>query len=100
MGFYMFQSAMPAFVQGLSQVLSCLAVVEISPPGLEATIYEMLISAMNGANALSAAIQSSLVGAFNLDDITAPNWIDNHGSSLPNVEGQGGVLEDNACGCD
>jgi len=79
--FYMFQSAMPAFVQGLSQVLSCLAVVEISPPGLEATIYEMLISAMNGANALSAAIQSSLVGAFNLDDITAPNWIDNHCSS-------------------
>lgn len=79
--FYMLQTAVPSFVQGLSQVLSCLAVVEISPPGLEATIYEMLISAMNGANSLASALGSQLIPAFNLGVISQFTWSENHCAS-------------------
>lgn len=79
--FYMFQNAMPQFIQGLSQVLSCLAVIEISPPGLEATIYELLISSMNGAQTLGVAFQSAFAAPFNLDDITGTDWAADHCSS-------------------
>jgi hypothetical protein len=76
--FYMIQNAIPQFIQGLCQVLTCLAVIEISPAGLEATIYEMMISAMNGAIALQAALQSQFAAPFDLDDIGADGWRDNH----------------------
>lgn len=76
--FYMIQNALPMFVQGLCQVLTCLAVIEISPAGLEATIYEMMISAMNGAQSLQAALQSQLAGPFKLGAINANDWADNH----------------------
>jgi len=70
----MFQRNIPSIVQGLCQVLSCLAVIEISPAGLEATIYELLVSAMNGAMALSAALQSQFAAPFHLDEITQNDW--------------------------
>lgn len=73
--FYMFQSNIPMMVQGVCQVLSCLAVIEISPVGLEATIYEMLISSMNGALALSTAVQSQLAEPFDLGPINSDAWI-------------------------
>jgi hypothetical protein len=76
--FYMFQNALPQIIQGLCQVLSCLAVIEISPPGLEATIYELLISSMNGAQTLGVAFQSALATPFNLDEITGQGWADAH----------------------
>jgi len=79
--FYMAQNALPQMIQGLSQVLSCLAVIEISPPGLEATIYELLISCMNGATSLGVALQTALAAPFNLDRIDAVSWSDNHCSS-------------------
>merc|ERR1719247_958714 len=79
--FYMMQNSMPNIIQGLSQVLSCLAVIEISPPGLEATIYELLISSMNGAQTLGVAIQSSFAKPFDLDAITGPEWAEYHCSS-------------------
>jgi len=75
---YMLQTALPQFIQGLSQVLTCLAVIEIAPAGLEATIYELMISAMNGANSLSSALQSMLAAPFNLNIITASSWQANH----------------------
>jgi len=76
--FYMFQNAVPQLIQGLSQVLSCLAVIEISPPGLEATIYELLISSMNGATTLGVALQSAFAGPFDLNDISGTLWAENH----------------------
>jgi len=79
--FYMGQNALPSIIQGLSQVLSCLAVIEISPPGLEATIYELLISSMNGATTLMVAFQSAMGSIFDLEDITAKKWSDNHCSA-------------------
>lgn len=75
--FYMFQSNIPSVIQGLCQVLSCLAVIEISPAGLESTIYELLISSMNGALALSAALQSQFAAPFKLGVITLPAWKEN-----------------------
>merc|ERR1719414_232020 len=83
--FYMFQSNIPMVIQGLCQVLSCLAVIEISPAGLESTIYELLISCMNGALALSAALQSQLAAPFQLH-ITAANWTSN-GCDAANTAG-------------
>lgn len=71
--FYMFQSNIPMVIQGLCQVLSCLAVIEISPVGLESTIYELLISSMNGAQSLGVALQSQLAAPFQLD-VTQSNW--------------------------
>jgi hypothetical protein len=79
--FYMFQNSVPQIIQGLSQVLSCLAVIEISPAGLEATIYELLISSMNGGQTLGVAIQSAFAAPFDLDDITGPDWAMHHCSS-------------------
>merc|ERR1719361_24621 len=83
--FYMFQSNIPSVIQGLCQVLSCLAVIEISPAGLESTIYELLISSMNGALALSAALQSQLAAPFQLH-ITAANWT-SYGCDAANTAG-------------
>lgn len=79
--FYMAQNSLPQIIQGLCQVLSCLAVIEISPPGLEATIYELLISSMNGATTLGVAIQSAFAAPFDLNEISAPEWRDHHCSS-------------------
>lgn len=76
--FYMFQNSVPQLIQGLSQVLSCLAVIEISPPGLEATIYELLISSMNGAQTLGVAFQTAFAAPFDLGDISGDGWDNNH----------------------
>lgn len=76
--FYLFYNQIPSFIQGLCQVLGSLAVIEVSPAGLEATIYELLISANNGALALSAALQSVFAEPFELDGINGPAWADYH----------------------
>merc|ERR1711908_261389 len=75
--FYLFYNQIPVFIQGLCQVLGSLAVIEVSPAGLEATIYELLISASNGALALSAALQSVFAAPFKLD-ISSKEWEANH----------------------
>jgi len=69
--FYMFQLNIPQFIQGVGQVVSSLAVIEVSPPGLEATIYELLISANNGAISMSSVLQTIFGRLFNVDGITA-----------------------------
>jgi hypothetical protein len=51
-----------------------LAIVEISPRGLEATIYELLVSANNGAISLNTALQSVFAGPFQLEDISSVSW--------------------------
>merc|ERR1712066_587631 len=76
--FYLFYNQIPSFIQGLCQVLGSLAVIEVSPAGLEATIYELLISANNGALALSAALQSVFAEPFKLGPINADEWSSYH----------------------
>jgi hypothetical protein len=67
--FYMLQSSVPLLIQGIGQVVSSLAVVEVSPSGLEATVYELLISASNGAISLSVALQTVFGEVFGLGPI-------------------------------
>lgn len=68
--FYMFQNSIPLLIQGIGQVVGSLAVVEISPPGLEATVYELLTSASNGAISLSSTLQTSFGKVFKVDEIS------------------------------
>merc|ERR1712224_503892 len=72
--FYMFQNSIPMLIQGIGQVVGSLAVVEISPPGLEATVYELLTSATNGAISLSTTLQTSFGKVFGVDDINHENF--------------------------
>lgn len=83
--FYMFQANVPNFIQGVGQVVSSLAVIEVSPPGLEATIYELLISAFNGALALAAVLQTQFGRLFSLEDINAQAFVD-HPDMIPTYE--------------
>lgn len=73
--FYMFQNSIPMLIQGIGQVVGSLAVVEISPPGLEATIYELLTSATNGAISLSSTLQTTFGKVFEVDEITYKNFL-------------------------
>merc|ERR1712183_332135 len=75
--FYMFQANVPNFIQGVGQVVSSLAVIEVSPPGLEATIYELLISANNGAISMSSVLQTVFGRVFDVDGINAASF-ENH----------------------
>jgi hypothetical protein len=72
--FYMFSSYMPAIIQGIGQVVSSLAIVEIAPKGLEATVYELLISANNGAMSLNTAFMTVFAAPFQLDDVNSESW--------------------------
>jgi hypothetical protein len=75
--FFMLQNSVPMLIQGMGQVVGSLAVVEISPPGLEATIYELLISATNGSIALSAALQVKFMQVFGIQNINYKTFYDN-----------------------
>jgi len=72
--FYMFQNSIPLLIQGIGQVVGSLAVVEVSPPGLEATLYELLTSATNGAISLSSVLQTSFGKMFQVDVISVSNF--------------------------
>merc|ERR1719263_1774975 len=83
--FYMFQANVPNFIQGVGQVVSSLAVIEVSPPGLEATIYELLISANNGAISMSSVLQTIFGRVFGVDGITA-SLFDSNPDKVPMYE--------------
>merc|ERR1712070_414798 len=68
------QSSVPLLIQGIGQVVSSLAVVEVSPPGLEATVYELLISASNGAISLAVAFQTIFGNVFQLSEINSQTF--------------------------
>jgi len=72
--FYMFTSSLPAFIQGVGRIVSSLAIIEISPKGLEATIFELLVSANNGAISLNTAFQTVFAAPFQLDDVNISSW--------------------------
>merc|ERR1712176_1129274 len=60
--------------QGIGRVVSSIAIVEISPEGLEATVYELLISANNGAISMNTALMTVLAAPFELDDVNSESW--------------------------
>jgi hypothetical protein len=71
--FYAFGNNIMLLVQGVQQVLSSLSVIEISPPGFEASVYEFLISVGNSGISLNGNIMNFLLPVFSLNGI-APNY--------------------------
>merc|ERR1719223_986324 len=72
-------------IQGLGRIVGSLAVVEISPKGLEATVYELIISANNGAISLNSALQSVFAAPFQLEDVSSKSW-DLHPAMVPTYQ--------------
>merc|ERR1719436_2067827 len=72
--FYAFGTNIMLLVQGVQQVLSSLAVIEISPAGFEATVYEFLISVGNSGISLNANLMNVFVPIFGLHDFTSTTY--------------------------
>jgi len=72
--FYCFGDCMIYIIQGIAQVLSSLATIEIAKPGLEATTYETLITVHNCALAFNTNIVNMFLPAFHLNDITHDSY--------------------------
>jgi len=83
--FYMFTSSLPSFIQGVGRIVSSLAIVEISPKGLEATVYELLVSANNGAISLNTAFQTVFAAPFELEDVNIVSW-EKHPEMVPTYQ--------------
>lgn len=75
--FYTLQLNVPQLVQGFYFLFTQIATAEISPPGLEATYYEMMTSCANGAQSLGTGIQNQLAIML-LDGVNETNWVNNH----------------------
>lgn len=67
--FYALGSNILLIVQGISQVLASLSVMEISPAGYEASIYEFLTSMQNSGITLNTNFMNLLLPAFKLNGI-------------------------------
>merc|ERR1712100_112254 len=67
--FYAFGNNVLMIIQGIAQVLSSLAVVEIAPVGFEATIYELLTTIHNAGITLNSNLQNLFVPIFDLNGI-------------------------------
>ena len=55
-----------SFVNGLTQVIYSLAVMELAKPGQEATTYELVVTVGNAASVLSDFFATQLLGPFNV----------------------------------
>jgi len=69
--FYAFASNMLLIIQGIMQVLASLSVMEISPAGLEASVYEFLTSMQNSGISLSCNLQNIFFPIFSLNGIAS-----------------------------
>lgn len=81
---FMNQNSIPSILQGMYFLLTQLATAEISPAGLEATFYEMMLSSANGAQTLSTALQNTFIPSFHLSGIeeeAVHGWRDGHCSA-------------------
>merc|ERR1712217_270629 len=81
----MLSANLPSLIQGVGFVVGSLAVVEISPKGLEATVYELVISANNGAISMNTALQTLFAEPFELDDVNSVSW-DAHPEMVPTYQ--------------
>lgn len=83
--FFMLSGNVPVFIQGIARVVGSLPIVEISPKGLEATVYELLISANNGAMSMNTALMTVFAAPFQLDDVNSKSW-DTHPEMIPTYQ--------------
>eukprot|EP00929_Paragymnodinium_shiwhaense_P113670 TRINITY_DN81964_c0_g1_i1.p1 TRINITY_DN81964_c0_g1~~TRINITY_DN81964_c0_g1_i1.p1 ORF type:complete len:683 (-),score=150.21 TRINITY_DN81964_c0_g1_i1:559-2607(-) len=72
--FFVLGSNILSFIAGIAQVLGSLAVAEIAPAALEATIYETLTSIHNAAIALNTNLQNFFVPVFQLNGISSNTY--------------------------
>mmetsp|Transcript_95127 Transcript_95127/g.168048 ORF Transcript_95127/g.168048 Transcript_95127/m.168048 type:complete len:590 (+) Transcript_95127:35-1804(+) len=72
--FYCFGDCMIQIVQGIAQVLSSLATIEIARPGLEATTYETLVCIHNCAISFNTNIVNMFLPLFDLNAITHESY--------------------------
>jgi len=84
--FYAFGNNVLMVIQGIAQVLSSLAVVEIAPVGFEATIYEFLTTIHNAGITLNSNLQNLFVPIFGLNGI-ACNYFPPHGPNATHCPG-------------
>lgn len=84
--FYAFGNNVLMIIQGIAQVLSSLAVVEVAPVGFEATVYEFLTTIHNAGITLNSNFQNLFVPIFHLNGI-ACNYFPNpkHDCHSPNL---------------
>jgi len=75
--FYTIQQQVPGMIQGFYFLLLQLATAEISPEGLEATYYELMLSSSNGALTLAVALQNLFIPQWDLTT-ASNNWVDYH----------------------
>jgi len=79
------QSNVNPLVGGIVQVVSSIAIIEISPPGLEATLYELFFSANIGSLAVGASLQTLFVEPFDLGGVSSVAW-DRHPELVPTYQ--------------
>lgn len=70
--FFVFGNNVLQIIQGVSQVLSSLAVVEVAPKGFEASVYEFLTTMHNAGITLNLNLMGILQPIFNVSEIIAP----------------------------
>merc|ERR1719215_342678 len=69
--FFVFGNNILAIIQGVAQVLSSLAVVEVAPKGFEASVYEFLTTMHNAGITLNLNLMGMLQPLFGVSDIIA-----------------------------
>jgi len=72
--FYILQQDLPQITQAIAFALMQIAIVEIAPHGLEASVYELLVSFNNIAKGLASVIQNQMTESFHLKGIGAENF--------------------------
>jgi hypothetical protein len=70
--FFVFGNNVLNIIQGVSQVLSSLAVVEVAPRGFEASVYEFLTTMHNAGITLNLNLMGIFQPIFHVSDIIAP----------------------------
>lgn len=72
--FYAFGNNVLQLIQGVAQILSSLAVVEVSPVGYEASVYEFLTTIHNAGITLNSNLQNVFVPIFHLNGINKDSY--------------------------
>merc|ERR1719329_165526 len=69
--FFVFGNNVLSIIQGVSQVLSSLAVVEVAPKGFEASVYEFLTTMHNAGITLNLNLMAIFQPVFGVSEIIA-----------------------------
>jgi len=68
--FYAFGNSMLSIVTGVAQLLTSMAVVEISPAGYEATVYEFITTVTNAGITMNSNLMNIFMPVFSLNGIS------------------------------